>query len=139
MSKIYLDPYLFFNGNCAEAMKFYKSVFGGKLTLMKFGDMPTGDMKNAEEMKEKIMHGFLDADDVRIMASDSRQASDKAAKIELSLSGEDEEKLTKYFNALSAGGTIKSPLKIEMWGDTFGMLTDQFNIDWMINITTPKT
>lgn len=138
MSKINLDPYLFFNGNCAEAMDFYKTVFGGELTVMKFGDMPTNGMENPEEMKDKIMHAFLDAGDIRLMASDSLTASDRTAKIELSISGDDTEKLTKIFDDLKADGTVRSELKKEMWGDTFGMLTDKFNIDWMINITVPK-
>lgn len=138
MGKINLDPYLFFRGNCAEAMDFYKSIFGGELSMMKFDDMPMPGMDNAEELKGKIMHALLDAGDIRLMASDTTIASEKAAKIELSLSGEDETKLRGYFDGLSAGGTIKSPLKKEMWGDIYGQLTDKFSIDWMINITAPK-
>ncbi len=138
MSEIKLDPYLFFSGNCVEAMEFYKNIFGGKLTLMKFGDMPTEGMENPDEMKDKIMHGFLDAGDVRLMSSDSREASPKATKIELSLSGEDEERLTSYYDALCDGGTVRQPLVKASWGDTFGMLTDKFGIDWMVNITVPK-
>lgn len=138
MSKIYHDPYLFFRGDCAEAMQFYKNIFGGEVSLMKYDDMPMPGMENAEELKGKIMHALLDAGDVRLMASDTTIASEKSAKIELSLSGEDEEKLRGYFDGLSSGGTVKSPLKKEMWGDTYGQLTDKFGIDWMINITAPK-
>ena len=138
MSEINLDPYLFFNGNCAEAMDFYKVVFGGELTLMKFGDMPMEAMENADQMKDKIMHALLDGGDIRLMASDSRDASEKMAKVELSLGGEDSDKLTKIFNDLKAGGTVRSELKKETWGDTFGMLTDKFGIDWMVNIIVSK-
>lgn len=137
MSKINLDPYLFFNGNCREAMEFYKAIFGGEVTILTFNDMP-GDIPDKEAMKDMVMHAFLDAGDVRLMASDSQKASEKAAKIELSLSGEDEQKLREYFDKLSAGGKVRSDLKTEMWGDTFGMLTDKYSIDWMVNITTPK-
>lgn len=137
MSRINLDPYLFFGGNCKEAMEFYKGIFGGDVTIMTFGDMP-GDMQDKEAMNDLVMHAFLDAGDIRLMASDSQQASAKAAKVELSLSGDDEATLRKYFDGLSVGGNVRSPLKTETWGDTFGMLTDKYNIDWMINITTPK-
>lgn len=138
MGKINLDPYLFFRGNCKDAMEFYKSIFGGELTVQTISEAP--DFPGKEAMDQSyVMHALLDAGDIRMMASDTQKASEKAAKIELSISGEDEDILTNYFNALSQGGTVRSPLKKEMWGDTFGMLTDKYNIDWMINITTPKT
>lgn len=138
MAKVYFDPYLFFRGNCAEAMDFYMNIFGGELKVMLYDDMPMPEMENADEMKGKIMHALLDAGDVRLMASDTPIASEKAAKIELSLSGEDEEKLRGYFDGLSADGNVKSPLKKEMWGDTYGQLTDKFGIDWMVNIISAK-
>jgi PhnB protein len=137
MASINLDPYIFFNGNAKEAMNFYKSIFGGELTVSTFGDTGADKAPGMEAMKDYVMHAML-AGDVRIMASDSRQASEKAAKIELSLSGDDEAKLTSYFEKLSEGGKVKSPLKKEMWGDTFGQLTDKYNIDWMVNISAPK-
>ena len=136
MTAVNLDPYLFFKGNAKDAMDFYKGIFGGELTIMTFGDAGA-QMPGAEEMKDKIMHAKLEGD-VNLMASDSREASEHAAKIELSLSGDDEQKLTSYFEKLSEGGKVKSPLKKEMWGDTFGQLTDKYNIDWMVNIATPK-
>jgi PhnB protein len=133
MANTKLDPYLFFNGNANEALEFYKGVFGGELSISKMGDAP--DTK--PEDKDKVMHGLLDGD-VRLMASDSGQASPEAKKIELSLSGEDESKLKSYFDGLSAGGNIKMPLQKQFWGDTFGQVTDKYGIDWMVNITTPK-
>jgi PhnB protein len=137
MDKISLDPYLFFQGNCKEAMEFYKSIFGGELTMQTVDDFP-GDMPEKESMKGMIMHSRLEGGDIKLMGSDSPKASPTAAKVELSLSGTDEPKLRKYFEALSAGGKVKFPLKKEAWGDTFGMLTDKFGVDWMVNITTPK-
>ena len=134
---VQLDPYLFFRGNCREAMEFYKDIFGGNLDVSLFEDSP-GDFPEKETMKGKVMHALLSGGDIRLMGSDTTQASEKAAKIELSLSGEDEEKLTKLFNSLSEGGTVRSPLKKEAWGDTFGMVTDKYNIDWMVNITAKK-
>ncbi len=141
MSDIKLNPYIFFGGNCREAMEFYKSIFGGKLDFAPYSDddfqnMPGTDAEKAA-MKGKIMHALLEGD-VRIMASDSIKASEKAAKIELSLSGEDEATLRKYWDGLADGGKVNMPLEKAPWGDTFGMLTDKYSIDWMVNITTPK-
>jgi PhnB protein len=136
MGKINLDPYLFFNGNCREAMEFYKGVFGGELTFSTFGEFQ-GEMPDKEAMKDNIMHSMLDGD-VRLMGSDSQTASPKAAKIELSLSGDDEAKLRGYFEGLSAGGAVKMQLADAGWGDLFGQLTDKYNIDWMVNITVKK-
>jgi PhnB protein len=135
MASVNLDPYLFFKGNCREAMEFYKSIFGGELTVSTFGEA----MPNEPEMKDKIMHAMLSGGDVKLMASDTREASEKTAKIELSLSGDDEQKLTGYFEKLSAAGKIKSPLKKESWGDTFGQFQDKYGIDWMVNISAANT
>ena len=134
MSKVTLDAYLFFAGNCQEAMNFYKSVFGGELTLNKMGDMPG----TAPEDKDLIMHASLEGGAVNLMASDSKQASPKMAKVELSLSGSDETLLKKLFDDLSAGGKVRMPLGKQSWGDTFGMMTDKYGIDWMMNIGTDK-
>lgn len=133
MSKVMLDPYLFFDGNCEEAMEFYKSVFGGDLNISRMGDAP--DTK--PEDKDRVMHAILEGD-IRLMASDSPIASPKAKKIELSLSGDDGGKLRKYFERLSKGGKVKMPLEKQFWGDEFGQLTDKYKIEWMVNITAKK-
>lgn len=124
MSGIQLDPYIFFTGNCKEAMEFYKSIFGGELnTSMNEGG--TG-----------VMHAQLDGGVVSFMASDGdRTTPYETSRISLSLSGSETEKLTALFDKLSEGGKVESPLKTESWGDTFGMVTDKFGIDWMVNIS----
>lgn len=137
MGKIYLDPYLFFDGNCKEAMEFYKTVFGGKLEMQTMGEAPV-DMPDKKARKNQIMHALLSGGDIKLMASDSSKASPKAAKIELSLSGPDEDKLRKIFSSLGKGGKVNAPLEKQFWGDIFGQLRDKFGIDWMINITVQK-
>lgn len=137
MSNIQLDAYLFFQGNCAEAMEFYKGVFGGELTMSKVSDTP-GDFPGKEERKDQIMHASLKGGAINLMASDSPQASAKAAKIELSISGSDEATLRKIFDGLAAGGKIKVPLEKQFWGDVYGGVTDKYNIDWMVNINQSK-
>jgi PhnB protein len=136
MDNITLDPYLFFGGNCKEAMEFYKSIFGGELEIQLMDDVP-GDFPEKESMKGQVMHAKLDGGDVRLYASDGTKASPKSAKVELCLGGTNEEKLTAIYNKLSEGGDARMPLKKEFWGDTFGALTDKFGVDWMVNISTP--
>ena|SRR3990167_10263343 len=136
MGKVSLDPYLFFQGNAGEAMEFYKSIFGGELFIQTIAEGP--DFPGKDKFKsDEIMHASLDGD-VRIMGSDSHNASAKMAKVELSLSGGEESKLRKYWEGLSRGGKVRMPLEKAPWGDTFGGLTDKFGVDWMVNITTKK-
>jgi PhnB protein len=137
MSKVNLEVYLFFKGNAREAMEFYKSVFGGNLDVSTVGDSPqVPGMEGID--KNWVMHSTLEGGDVKLMASDTTKASDKAAKVELSLGGTDEAKMRKLFDALAEGGTVRMPLEKQFWGDTFGMLSDRFGIDWNMNIGAPK-
>ena len=133
---IQLNPYLFFRGNCREAMQFYKNIFGGKLTMQTVGE---SGVENSMGMdKNKIMHASLTGD-VNLLASDSKKASSKASKVSLSLMGTDEARLRKIFKALSSGGKVFMPLKKQFWGDIFGSLTDKNGVEWMVNITPRKT
>lgn len=129
-----LSPYLNFNGNTAEAMKFYQSILGGELTIQTFGDAGQG---STEEIKNRTMHANLKNDHLSFMASDGQPGVDVqfGNNIHMSLVGSDEAQLTSYFNALAAGGTVNMPLAKQFWGDTFGMLTDKYGIHWMVNIS----
>ena len=119
-----LHPYLFFTGNCAEAMEFYKIIFGGELKLV-----PNQDGKG-------IMHADLSGGDLELLASDgTRTTPYETSSISLALTGSDNEKITGAFHKLSEGGTVTAALKTESWGDTYGSLTDKFGIDWMVNIS----
>ncbi len=132
-----LNPYLNFNGNTAEAMKFYHSVLGGDLTMQTFED---AKMAATPEMKSMIVHALLKNDALTFMASDT-QPSMKAtfgSNVHLSISGGDSERLTKIFNGLAQGGTVTMPLAKQFWGDTFGMLTDKFGVHWMVNISAQQ-
>ncbi len=134
MDKVTLNPYLFFAGSCRQAMEFYKSIFGGTLNVQTFEEAGQKD----EAMKGKIIHASLMNGEVDLMGSDSPQPTLGTGKISLSLSGTDDQKLRKYFDGLSVGGKVNSPLKKEYWGDTFGALTDRFGVEWMVNIAAPK-
>lgn len=135
MQDITLNPYIFFQGNCREAMEFYQGIFNGELYFQTHGEV---DKNAPPEMKDKIMHASLTGGLVTLMGSDTKQASAKAAKISLSLNGGDEERLTNIFNRLSVDGDVQYPLKKEFWGDTFGGFVDKFGVEWMVNISGEK-
>lgn len=132
MTKVALHPYLFFKGDCRQAIEFYKGIFGGELSLQTYAE---SGMKVEGMSPEHIMHVSLDTPDFTIMASDTAEASAQSAKVTLSLVGEDEEVITKAFNTLSEDATNVVPLRKEFWGDIFGTLTDKFGVDWMVNIS----
>ena len=130
-----LNPYLSFKDNARTAMEFYKSVFGGELQLMTFGE---GGAAQDPAETDKIMHGQLEtANGFTLMGSDTpdRMGHTPAAGMTVSLSGDDEAELKGYWDKLAAGATIIEPLVKAPWGDQFGMLADKFGIPWMVNIS----
>ena len=130
-----LNPYIGFDGQAREAMDFYRSVFGGELTMSTFGE---SGMTDDPAQADKIMHAQLDAGpDLLLMASDAPPGMplDSGSQISVSLSGDDETTLRGYWDGLVAGGgKIALPLERAPWGDSFGMCTDRFGINWMVNI-----
>lgn len=136
MSNNILEPYLFFGGDCKQAMQFYKEIFGGELYMQTYEEGPGTDN---EAMKDKIIHANLKGGDVEVLASDTPNPDDLGAgKISLCLVDTDEQKLREYFDKLSDGANVTYPLTKEFWGDIYGTLTDKFGINWMINISANK-
>jgi PhnB protein len=133
--KARLNPYLAFDGNCGEAMKFYQSVLGGELKMQTFGESGS-DVK--DEDKDRIIHALLDNEALTFMASDGNEENPVSFgnNISMSIVGEDEDQLRKFFEGLSEGGNVDMPLEKQFWGDTFGMLTDKFGVHWMVNINS---
>jgi PhnB protein len=130
-----LNPYLNFRDNTREAMEFYQSVFGGKLTMNTFKEFHASQEPDEDN---KIMHASLEADNgITFMASDTPDGMQYTAgtNFSMSLSGDNEAELRGYFEKLSDGGTVTMPLEKAPWGDTFGMLTDKFGVSWLVNIT----
>jgi PhnB protein len=138
MGKVSLEVYLFFDGTCKEAMNFYKGIFGGELQISTYADSPPSPQTEGVD-PDRVMHATLDGGDIKLMASDSPKASKTSAKVELSLGGTDAAHMHKIFDTLAAGGKVKMPLAKQFWGDTFGMLSDKFGVDWMVNIGTDKS
>ena len=135
MTKI--NAYLNFNGNCEEAFNFYASIFGNESpTFDRFANTPNAeDLPDSE--KNKIMHASLPiGQDNILMGSDVFQPMGKVVfgtNFNLSLQPESEDETIRLFNALSADGEVTLPLEKTFWNATFGMCTDKFGIQWMVN------
>jgi PhnB protein len=135
---ITLNPYIHFKDSAREAMEFYKSVFGGKLDISTFKD---AKMAQDSSDEEKVMHAMLVSENgLTLMGSDtpSHMEYKPGASISISLSGDNDATLKEYWEKLSVGATISVPLAKAPWGDTFGMLTDKYGIDWLVNVLAPK-
>jgi PhnB protein len=129
-----LNPYIGFQDQAQEAMEFYRSVFGGELTMDTYG---ASGMSDDPDQKDKIMHAQLDVGpSLLLMASDAPPGMplDTGSQISISLSGDDEATLRRYWDGLSEGGTVTMPLEPAPWGDVFGMCTDRFGITWMVDM-----
>jgi PhnB protein len=133
-----LNPYISFKENTRQAMEFYKSVFGGELRLSTFKEYNASEDPSEDN---KIMHAELNTGNgIDFMAADTpkRMEYHPGTNINMSLTGDDEAELKGYFSKLSAGGQVSQPLEKALWGDSFGMLTDKFGINWFVNITAKK-
>jgi len=148
-----IHPYLSFNGNCREAMDFYKKCLGGELNVMTFEGSPCPVPK---EYKDKVMHSSLTLNGkTMLMASDcpTKKSDEKGADnqscgqegsggvfgdIALSVDCVDETDIRRNFEALSSGGTVTMPLADQFWGALFGMLTDKYGVRWMFNYDRPQ-
>ena len=136
---IRLNPYLGFRDTARQAMEHYQSVFGGRLDVNTFAEFQASD-DPAEQ--DKIMHSQLETDDgLVLMAADTPNSMEHTpgGPHSVSLSGDDEERLRRYWDGLSDGGTVTMPLEKAPWGDTFGMCTDKFGVNWLVNIAGQQT
>ena len=133
-----IGAYLYFDGNCREAMTFYASGLGLDLQMTPFSDMP-GDRLN--EAGDRIMHARLTKGPAALlMASDTMPGMpfDPGNNFSVSVASESLEEIERVFGALSEGGKITMPLADQFWGARFGMLVDRFGIQWMFTFEHPK-
>jgi PhnB protein len=114
-------------------MEYYRSVFGGELTVSTFGETPEMGLPEADN--DKVMHSMLEVgSDMTLMAADVPRGMDVSPNGTLTLSGDDEDKLRGWWDVLSSDGTVGVPLEKAPWGDSFGMCIDRFGVAWMVNI-----
>jgi PhnB protein len=135
-----IQPYLFFNGRCEEAIEFYRSALDAEVEmLVRFSDCPEPQGEGEEGCgdsaanKDKIMHANLRIGNTTLLASDGRcQGEPKFEGFSLSVSVADEAEAQKRFAALSEGGKVEMPLTKTFYSPCFGMVVDRFDVGWMI-------
>lgn len=130
-----LDPYLTFNGTCAEAMRFYETTLGGKIEMMMtHGQSPIAD-QTPPGSADRIMHARLNLGDRILMASDSMVGMPYNGMhgFSLALAYPTVAEGQKVFDALAVGGAIHMPFQKTFWAEGFGMLIDKFGTPWMVN------
>jgi len=127
---VQLLPSLVFDGTCDEAMKFYKSVFGGELVVNYYRDM----YEMPENEAHKVMHAELDTEFMTLFAGDTVPGATTTFgdNVRVCLAGSDVAKLGAYFSALAEGGAVFTPFEKQAWGQELGMLTDKFGTHWMV-------
>ena len=133
-----VEPYLFFNGHCDEAVEFYKKSLGAEVTmLMRFKDSPEphppGTVPPGAE--NNVMHASFRIGDTTVMASDGCSTGQTNFQgITLSLAVANEAEAERKFTALADGGKVQLPLAKTFWSPRFGMVTDRFGVAWMVSV-----
>lgn len=130
-----------FNGNCEEAMNFYADALGAEVQVMKVGDTPAAKDLD-ESAKNKVMHSHLmkDGESILLAADVMMEYADgevytRGNAMNILIHCRSEEEIRTFFTNLSQGGKIGSEVKTEFWGDMFGMVTDKYGFDWMLNFS----
>jgi PhnB protein len=129
-----MASYIFFNGNCEEAFKFYEKALGGKIESMMPHEGSPAESSVPKEWAKKIMHARLVVGDAALMASDAPpEHYSKPQGFSVSVGVTDPAEADRIFKALSEGANVTLPIGETFWAQRFGMLTDKFGIPWMIN------
>ena len=128
-----VQPYLFFNGRCEEAVNFYRKTLGAEVeTLMRFNESPDPSMC-APGTLDKVMHGSIRIGDATVLVSDGRcEGQPKFGGFALTIYAADEAKAKTLFAALGDGGQVQMPLTKTFFSPAFGMVADRFGVSWMV-------
>ena len=134
-----INPYLIFDGNCRQAMEFYKKCLGGVLYLSTYAEAP-GVSNLPPKCKNWIIHARLTIKTQVLMASDTHPGVSikQGNNFFVSINCENIKEIEKLFKALSQKGKVEMPLQETFFAVRFGMLTDQFGIKWMLNLEKGK-
>ncbi len=134
-----IQPYLFFNGSCEQAIEFYRKALGAEVEMMmRYKDSPEPAQPGMVPpgFENKIMHASFRIGQTTVMASDGCEAQKPNFEgFSLSLSVPNENEAERAFAALSEGGQVRMPLTKTFWSPRFGMLQDRFGLGWMISVT----
>jgi PhnB protein len=131
-----LNPYLNFNGQCREALTFYKECFDGELTLQKISESAMAATMPSEKGAH-ILHGTLTKDGAMLLMGSDMIGNHLRSgnSIALCLNCTSDKEINSLFNGLSAGGQVKAAPHQSFWGATYAEVTDKFGISWMLNYT----
>jgi PhnB protein len=133
------SPYLFFAGNCREAMTRYSEIFGGELFVMRMGDAPDiGDLP--PEKADLVIHAAIMIEGGMLMASDDPMTDGPitVSGVQVAVSPKTAEEAHRVFDALADGGQVTQPLISTFFSPAFGMCVDRFGTPWMISAADPN-
>jgi len=134
-----VQPYLFFEGRCEEALEFYRQALDAQVEmLMRFKESPEAPPPGAVApgSEDKVMHASFRVGDSTLMASDGGCSGRSGFQgVTLSLNLADAAEAERRFAALAEGGEVQMPLGATFWSPAFGMLVDRFGVSWMVNVT----
>lgn len=131
---IRLVPYLFFEGNCEEALSFYSGILNGKVTVEQRYDAP--EMQAPEEYRNKVLHASMRFGENELLVADTFPGSKtqgSSGDVALSISTDDLEDGQRIFAALAEGGKVHHAYEKQFWGDWHGNLTDKYGMRWLVN------
>jgi PhnB protein len=130
-----MNVHLNFQGNCAEAFEFYKTVFGAQKSFsMNYADAPSPGAPVPPDWKDKIMHTSIPLGDALLMGCDAPGRPTPIGGFQISVLSKDEAEVKRIYDALQAGGSVQMPMAPTFWSPMFGMCTDKFGVAWMIGM-----
>jgi len=130
-----VQPYVFFDGKCEEALEFYKSAVGAKVDMvMRFKEAPPEmQTQMSPGSKDKVMHAAFKIGDTQILASDGQcNGKPNFQGFSLTINAANDAEADKLFAALGKGGTVTQPMSETFFASRFGMLADKFGVNWMV-------
>jgi PhnB protein len=134
----FVQPYLFFNGSCEQAVEFYRKALGAEVDMMmRFKESPEPPQPGMVPpgFEDKILHATFHIGETTLMASDGCSAEKASfAGFSLALSVPSEAEADRIFAALAEGGQVRMPLAKTFWSPRFGMVADRFGVGWMISV-----
>ena len=138
-----VQPYLFFDGRCEEAIQFYQKVLGAEVTfLMRVKESPEPHQPGVlpPGSEDKVMHAAIRIGETTLLASDGRSlGKPRFEGFSLSLTAADDAQAKRWFAALSSGGNVTQPLIKTFFSSSFGMLSDRFGVPWMIVVESAES
>jgi PhnB protein len=130
-----INPYLFYDGKCEAAFKFYEKALGGRIDALLTYEGAPESMPTPPEWKKKIMHAKMTIGNEALMASDASPGHFRQPQgFSVSLQIQDAADAERKFNALAEGGSVNMPFGKTFWSNGFGMCVDRFGIPWMVNV-----